>query len=77
MGTGHSRSRGSPSVAWNSECDVAFRRLKQELLQAPILAYADFSQPFVLHTDASNSGLGAVLAQRQQRVESVALSRTL
>ncbi len=71
VGSGRPRGRGSPPVAWDSACDVAFQRLKQELLQAPILAYADFTQPFVLYTDASNLGLGAVLAQRQQGVERV------
>lgn len=62
VGNGCPRGRGSPPVAWSPECDAAFQRFKRELLQAPFLAYADFSQPFVLYTDASNSGLGAVLA---------------
>ena len=31
--------------------------------QTPVLAYADYSQPFQLHTDASKRGLGAVLYQ--------------
>ncbi|KAG1940729.1 interleukin-1 receptor accessory protein-like 1-A [Pimephales promelas] len=70
-GTGRSRPRGSPSVNWDSACESAFQQLKRELLQAPILAYADFTQPFILYTDASNAGLGAVLAQRQQGVERV------
>ncbi|KAG1926021.1 interleukin-1 receptor accessory protein-like 1-A [Pimephales promelas] len=68
-GTGRFRGRGSPSVDWRPECEEAFQTLKQELLQAPILAYADFSLPFILYTDASHAGLGAVLAQRQQGVE--------
>ncbi|XP_063054507.1 uncharacterized protein LOC134448779 [Engraulis encrasicolus] len=68
---GRPRGRGSPSVAWSPDCDSAFQRLKAELLQAPILAYADFSLPFILYTDASNAGLGAVLAQEQQGAERV------
>lgn len=71
MGTGRQRRRGSPPIEWTVECESAFQKLKQELLQAPILAYADFAQPFVVYTDASNCGLGAVLAQRQGGVERV------
>lgn len=70
-GTGRPRGRGSPAILWSPECEAAFRRLKDELLRAPILAYADFSKPFVLYTDASNLGLGAVLAQQQDGVERV------
>ncbi|XP_039505665.1 uncharacterized protein LOC120461506 [Pimephales promelas] len=70
-GTGRARGKGSPSVHWDSTCETAFQNLKQELLKAPILAYADFTQPFLLYTDASNAGLGAVLAQEHQGVERV------
>uniref|UniRef100_A0A3B3DWZ3 Gypsy retrotransposon integrase-like protein 1 n=1 Tax=Oryzias melastigma TaxID=30732 RepID=A0A3B3DWZ3_ORYME len=41
------------------------------LLNTPVLAYADFSQPFRLYTDASFEGLGAVLAQVQEGQERV------
>ena len=43
----------------------AFDRLKAACLQAPILAFADFNRPFLLETDTSGKGLGAVLSQKQ------------
>ena len=48
---------------WNSECQVAFDSLKEHLISAPILNYAKYGEPFVLETDASMQGLGAVLSQ--------------
>ena len=51
---------------WSSECEVSFNTLKQKLTQAPILTYPSFhrnASPFVLETDASAVGLGAVLEQ--------------
>ena len=48
---------------WNPACQEAFDTLKQKLITAPILIYPDFEKEFILFTDASYSGLGAVLAQ--------------
>ena len=48
---------------WTSECKEAFNALKTQLTSAPILALPDWSKPFVLDTDASKSGIGAVLFQ--------------
>ena len=47
------------------EAHEAFDHLKAACLQAPILSFLDFSKPFLLETDASGKGLGAVLSQKQ------------
>ena len=46
-----------------------FWKDKRPLLFGPVLAFADFSKPFTLHTDASGIGLGAVLYQELQATE--------
>ncbi|KAL6485918.1 hypothetical protein MHYP_G00053100 [Metynnis hypsauchen] len=63
---------GSPSKVnqllkqlWMEECQTAFDLLKEKLISAPILGFADFTQPFIVETDASSHGLGAVLYQQQ------------
>ena len=66
---------------WTAECNEAFFDLKK-LVSAPILAMPDFSQHFILDTDASGEGLGAVLSQSREGQEcevayaSRSLSRT-
>lgn len=64
------RKKPAPSTAglWNEECQQSFDALKAKLVSAPVLAYADFSRPFILEIDASHSGLGAVLSQEQEGV---------
>ena len=49
----------------------AFDTLKEALTTTPILAYPDYNRPFMLHTEASTDGLGAVLYQDIDRVERV------
>jgi len=49
---------------WVESQEVAFHTLKQKLSQ-PVLQYPYFSKEFILTTDASNDGAGAVLSQGQ------------
>ena len=43
----------------------AFNILKMKCMTALVLAFADFQKPFLLMTDASSNGLGAILSQKQ------------
>ena len=61
------------------QCQEAFDLLKGEISRKPVSAYPDFNKPFRLYTDASNFGLGAILAQYQEGKERIicCASRTL
>jgi hypothetical protein len=49
---------------WNPRVEEAFSTLKKSLVSAPVLALPDFSQPFMIVTDACDTGIGAVLMQK-------------
>ena len=52
-------------VDWTDIHQSALETLIDLITSAPVMAYPDFQKPFVLHTDASKDGLGAVLYQYQ------------
>ena len=56
-------------LEWTSACEEAFERLKDRLVSSPILAYPKNDILFVLDTDASSYGSGAVLSQVQENGE--------
>ncbi|KAL0186021.1 hypothetical protein M9458_017691, partial [Cirrhinus mrigala] len=67
VGGRHKKAAGpSFASAWTEHCQNRFDTLKEKLTTSPILAYADFSLPFILEVDASHRGLGAVLSQEQE-----------
>ena len=54
---------------WGQAQQLAFDTLKEKLSSPPVLAHADFKKPFIVHTDASLEGLGAILYQEQEGKE--------
>lgn len=56
---------------WTKTCNEAFEKLKRKLISSPILSFPEKFGEFVLDTDASNHGIGAVLSQIQNGSEKV------
>ena len=58
----------SAKFEWKEEQEKAFTTMKKILCRETILAYPDFSQPFIIHTDASHTQLGAVISQNNKPI---------
>ncbi|GFS54719.1 retrovirus-related Pol polyprotein from transposon 297 [Trichonephila clavipes] len=56
-------------IKWTTECENAFRELKGKLIDKPILYAPNFEREFIVQTDASNAGMGAVLTQLTEQGE--------
>ena len=52
-------------VTWTETCETAFETLKARLCSGPVCSLPDFDRLFVLQTDASEGGVGAILCQDQ------------
>ena len=63
--TGEGVSKKSEWVSLTENAMKAFEALKQVCMTAPIPMFADYTKLFLLETDASKDGLGAVLSQKQ------------
>ena len=67
----HALTRKDAVFHWSPECQKAYDCLKTLLITSPITAFPDFNLPFRLYTDASTTGLGAILAQVQEGKERI------
>ena len=59
------------TLDWTPKAEKAMEQLKKTLTSPPVLAFPDFSEPFIVDTDASDVAIGAVLSQNlggQERV---------
>lgn len=51
---------------WTDECQRSFTKLKNKLINPPILQYPNFEKEFTVTVDASNIACGAVLSQNKK-----------
>ncbi|GFW00391.1 retrovirus-related Pol polyprotein from transposon 297 [Trichonephila clavipes] len=56
-------------ITWTTECENAFRELKGKLTDKPVLYTPNFEREFIVQTDASNAGMGAILTQLNEQGE--------
>ena len=53
---------------WTDDCENSFNKLKEKLMKPPLLIYPNFTQTFIIYSDASNVALGAVLGQEVDNI---------
>ena len=65
----HKLTNKAITFEWGVAAEAAFNKLKQKLIEAPILGYPDPNLPYIVDTDASDEASGAVLSQIQNGME--------
>ena len=63
--SGDNKDKKSEPMELSPKALQAFNILKEKCVNAPVLSFPDFKKPFLLETDASGKGLGAVLSHKQ------------
>ena len=63
---GEGACRKSEQVSLSEGALKTFEMLKQACMNSPVLAFTDYTKDFLLETDASKEGLGAVHSQKQE-----------
>uniref|UniRef100_A0AAV2K8I4 RNA-directed DNA polymerase n=1 Tax=Knipowitschia caucasica TaxID=637954 RepID=A0AAV2K8I4_KNICA len=67
----HNLTKKNAHFQWHAEHQAAFDTLKHRLTTAPVLGYPLDHGEMILDTDASDTGIGAVLSQMQGGTERV------
>ena len=62
------KKKSTNTLVWNDEQKKCFIDLKNSLLKDPILMLPDVSKPFIIRTDASHNGIGAVILQEHDGI---------
>lgn len=58
---------------WTPETQLVFDKLKTAMLETPVLVFLDFTQHFIVETDASGFGVGVVLLQNRRQSHTLAM----
>ena len=72
--SGENAKYKNKTVQWTEEHQTSFDNLKDLSTKSPVLAYANYKKPFLVYTDASERGLGAVLSQVQDNGKESAIA---
>lgn len=64
MATPLTNALGKKKFIWTADCQSAFDTIKEKLTSAPVLIHPDFNRQFFIQFDASKSGIGSVLFQK-------------
>jgi len=64
-------TRKDVDFLWNAGCQQAFQALRMALVEAPIFIQPDFKRSFCLDVNWSPKGVGAILSQRERKLEKV------
>lgn len=68
------KSAAPTVVTWTPDCETAFTQIKNALAVSPVLSSPDYDRPFIVQTDASERGLGAVLSQTTDQGDDVPIA---